>query len=554
MTAAVLFATVPALTGLAAPADVPERANPSPSATPSSEPEPSRTPAAEGSDHRETPAPESPSPLATPSPAASGGDAATSAGPGVRAAAGVRLTRLGTDPFVNGDGIHRSVAVVDTFHSGSTIVAVGGAGPFADGGATGIVFATSADNGVTWTRGVVPGLTRVQGGPYERVGHPVVGFDARHDTWLVSSLAVSDSGGGAGVVVSRSTDGGRTWSTPVLVSSGNDPHENWIVCDTTPSSPFYGNCYSQWSDRASGDRIKMSRSADGGLTWEPASETGDRASGVGGQPVVQRDGTVIVPFGDERRIRSFRSADGGSSWRASVPVAEVRTPAATGPRTPAPPSAEIDAAGRVYVVWQDCRFQDGCAGNDIVMSTSANGIDWGPVTRVTDGEGDHFDPGIGVDRSASDGSARLAVAYRRRSGSGCAPETCRFTVEYVTSTDGGASWSAPVRLAGPMDPSWLPGAMRDRTGGDRISTSVVPGGNAYPVFSAASANSGTTFAQHMFTVTGGLPITGGTPAPAPAAPTALRRRAAHDAGPGWHTMTPVRRWKAHQAPRTGKAT
>lgn len=39
----------------------------------------------------------------------------------------------------------------------------------------------------------------------------------------------------------------------------------------------------------------MSASTDGGLTWGPAANTGDNATGIGGQPVVQPNGTVILP-------------------------------------------------------------------------------------------------------------------------------------------------------------------------------------------------------------------------------------------------------------------
>ena len=40
---------------------------------------------------------------------------------------------------------------------------------------------------------------------------------------------------------------------------------------------------------------------------------GGRATGLGGQPVVQPNGTVIVPVttGNEIGIRAFRSTDGG---------------------------------------------------------------------------------------------------------------------------------------------------------------------------------------------------------------------------------------------------
>jgi len=35
------------------------------------------------------------------------------------------------------------------------------------------------------------------------------------------------------------------------------------------------------------------------------------------------------------------------------------------------PSAAVDGAGTVWVVWEDCRFRAQCATNDLVYSTSA---------------------------------------------------------------------------------------------------------------------------------------------------------------------------------------
>jgi hypothetical protein len=40
----------------------------------------------------------------------------------------------------------------------------------------------------------------------------------------------------------------------------------------------------------------MSTSSDGGLIWGPASPTANNAHGIGGQPLVQPTGRVIVPI------------------------------------------------------------------------------------------------------------------------------------------------------------------------------------------------------------------------------------------------------------------
>ena len=47
---------------------------------------------------------------------------------------------------------------------------------------------------------------------------------------------------------------------------------------------------------AAGDLELMSTSTDGGLTWGPPTPTADNVHGLGGQPVVQPNGRVVVPF------------------------------------------------------------------------------------------------------------------------------------------------------------------------------------------------------------------------------------------------------------------
>ena len=58
----------------------------------------------------------------------------------------------------------------------------------------------------------------------------------------------------------------------------------------------------------------MSTSTDGGLTWGPATPTGGLETGLGGQPVVQPNGTVVVPYTSGNEIRVFHSTDGGANW------------------------------------------------------------------------------------------------------------------------------------------------------------------------------------------------------------------------------------------------
>ncbi|MFL6128713.1 MAG: sialidase family protein [Mycobacteriales bacterium] len=442
--------------------------------------------------------------------------------------ANVALTRVSTDPYSNSSSQHRTEVEPDTFTFGSTIVSAFQVGRIFGGGAANIGFATSTDSGVTWTSGFLPGITTVAGGTFAAVSDPSVAYDARHNVWLISSLPISASGSTGGVVTSRSTDGGRSWGNPVTTTTGQ-VDKNWIACDNTASSPFYGNCYTEYDITSSGNAIRLRASTDGGLSWGPARASGDSATGLGGQPVVRPNGTVIMPYlASSGQIRSFRSIDGGASWRASVLVATPSKHAiAGGLRAGADlPSAEVDAAGTVYVAFYDCRFRSGCPANDIVLSKSTSETTWAAPVRVpidpTTSTADHFVPGLGVDRTTSGSTARIGLTYYSYPNAACTASTCQLNVGYLSSTNGGTSWSAATQVAGPMSLSWLPNTSQGRMFGDYISTSVLPGGRAYPVVAVANPPSGTVFDLAMYAPAGGLPVTGGTARVAVATPARIR--------------------------------
>jgi hypothetical protein len=261
----------------------------------------------------------------------------------------------------------------------------------------------------------------------------------------------------------------------------------------------------------------MSTSTDGGLTWGAGQSTANNAHGIGGQPLVQPDGTVIVPIngfaGVNFLMLSFTSTDGGASWSKTNIIARVGFHhAAGGIRDSIPlPSAEMDSSGKVYAVWQDCHFEPTCNASDLVLSTSTDGKSWSKLTRIPlDARGsgvDHFFPGLAVDRSTSGSSAHLVVIFYFYPNANCTTSTCQLDVAFSTSSDGGATWTTNTQIAGPMSLSWLPNTTQGFMVGDYMSTSFV-GAPAFPAFAVASAPTGSTFDEAIFTVKGGLSVGG----------------------------------------------
>jgi hypothetical protein len=411
------------------------------------------------------------------------------------APAGPSLVRLSSDPFTNASSRHRAQVEPDSFAFGPTVVTAFQSGRFFDGGASDIGFATSNDGGGHWTGGFLPGLTKYDaGGAYDRVSDPTVAYDAKHGVWLIASLAIVEpSVHGVAATVNRSFDGGKTWTAAAAIGTGTNVDKEWIVCDNHPASAFYGHCYAEWDEIADGDRIKLSTSTDGGASWGAVKQTGGNGQGFAGQPLVQPKGRVVVPIVDPgaTKLLAFASDDGGATWSTPTQVATISDHEAAGDlRTEPIPSAEIDADGTIYVAWQDCRFRSGCTSNDIVMTstTEAGYGTWSTVQRVPidplSSTVDHFIPGLAVDPATAGSSARLALAYYFYPDAGCTAATCRLDVGFVTSTDGGATWTPPTQIAGPMSLSWLPPTTGGAMVGDYISTSFV-GGVPLPFFAVA---------------------------------------------------------------------
>jgi hypothetical protein len=430
------------------------------------------------------------------------------------------LSRIITDSFSNSTSQHATAVEPDTFAFGHTFVATAQAGRFFDGGASGIAYATTHTGAATWTAGVLPNITSQQlaSSPFERVSDPSVAYDAKHGVWLISSIPLLPDLHVPKVYVSRSTNGGATFGNPITVAnapSGSDFDKNWTACDNHPSSPFYGNCYTTFDDSGHSNRLKVSTSTNGGLTWGSAKNTANNATGIGGQPVVKPGGTVIIPAANASisNIIAFRSTNGGATWSNTVRVASAPSHNPAGNLRSSPlPTADIDATGRVYVAWQDCRFRASCSSNDIVFSKSTTGTTWTPPKRVpigttTDGS-DHFIPGIAVRRSTSGSTATLGLTYYSYGTAACG-STCALKVAYIQSNNAGATWSAPMRLAGPFSVNRIANTNQGRMVGDYISTSWL-GGRAFGAFAVGQTpTNGPAFDEGIFVKTGGLNLTGG---------------------------------------------
>jgi hypothetical protein len=431
----------------------------------------------------------------------------------VPAHAQLPLVKLSADTFHNSASEHHSEVEPDTYSWGSTIVSSFQVARVPNGGGADLGFATSTDVGKTWTHGYLPGLTNnYKGGSFTAASDAAVAYDAKHGQWLISSLPIINDNGQA-VGVSRSKDG-VTWGKPIILDNSGSDDKEWVICDNTKTSPHYGNCYMEWDEPALGDVIFMSTSTDGGLTWSAAQNTADGASGLGGQPLVQPNGTVVVPINGFGGMIAFSSTNGGKSWSSSSSIAnQIFRGEDGGLRSPGLPSAAIDGAGKIYVVWPDCSFRSGCGTDDIVLSTSTNGTSWTTPVRIPidpiKSTVDHFIPGIGVDLATSGKTAHLALTYYYYPIASC-NNSCQLNVGFTISTNGGKTWTRGKKLAGPMQLSWLPNSQNGLMVADYLAVAYA-NGNPFGVFAVAQAPTGGLFNEAMYTTKSPLAAAAGEP-------------------------------------------
>jgi hypothetical protein len=395
--------------------------------------------------------------------------------------------RISSDSLTSAGAQHQTQVEPSVAGAGTTAVATFQVGRFADGGAAGIGWSTSTDSGRTWRSGILPSLTVASkpAGDPPRASDPAVAYDAAHATWLIATLVLGANYTGLGI--SRSNDG-RSWSAPTFAArfaSGSLAYDKeWVGCDNTATSPFYGRCYLVYTDIAT-PRVAAQVSGDGGATWG-APVTVTSAFGIdaeGALPLVQPNGALTVVFdATDAGIYAVRSVDGGTTFALPAGISAISEAARPFLRAPPLPTAAVDASGRMYVAWADCSFRANCNGNTIVLSTSTDGVTWTAPTRVPGTGFDSFVPGIAADPAKT---SRLSLVTYVRNSSTCALAKCRFGVSVTSSSDSGAHWTKPQRLDAVAPRYTWTAVAGGHFVGDYVGATFA-GGRFVPVFALAS--------------------------------------------------------------------
>ncbi|MGD2135995.1 MAG: sialidase family protein [Gemmatimonadales bacterium] len=271
----------------------------------------------------------------------------------------------------------------------------------------------SWDAGVTWIRVAMPNPElRVQGDDAVVIDH-----EGRvYRTYIAFSQLRNPTGKRptTGIYVAASNDGGLTWETPVpIVDHVNsiEPFEDkpYPAVDLSAVSPHRGNLYVAWTrftrygSTAPEDSsfIYFARSTDGGHSFDrpiriPA-QGGDAVDSDGTVegvvPAVGPDGTVYLTWSGPRGIEFTRSTDGGVSWLPARPILDqpggwdiqiAGLGRANGMPVTGTDISDGPHRGTVYVNWADLRHNDGEDGDaDVFVARSTDGgSTWSDPVRV----------------------------------------------------------------------------------------------------------------------------------------------------------------------------
>ncbi|HEX9334365.1 MAG TPA: exo-alpha-sialidase, partial [Pseudonocardiaceae bacterium] len=359
-----------------------------------------------------------------------------------------------------------------------------------DGGAHGLVAGASFNGGLTWTETTLPFDACAPGGaPYTRASDPWVSIGP-DGTAYSNAIAFDETDANNAVLAATSTDGGKTWGNLNAVVSYTGTTQFFTDKNSITADPVRaGVAYSVWdtliSPNANPDADLhafaytgpgyFSATADGGRTWSTPKvifPTAERKQTIGNELLVDpRSGALYdfanwiiqpnTPNGERDQLAFVKSTDGGATWSAPKAVTNLDDIPVTDPNTGALirtgdiiPEVAIDGrTGALYAVWQDADFSGGAFDEVAFASSTDGGATWTAPKRISTPTGR---PAF-TPQIAVTSSGTVGVTYYDFRNLTAGNTTTLPTDYWFTSSgNGGQTWSASAHVAGPFDMLFAP--------------------------------------------------------------------------------------------------
>jgi hypothetical protein len=341
---------------------------------------------------------------------------------------------------------------------------------WSDGGAHGIVLASSPDGGMSWTLTTAT-FSRCTGGNAANQGD----YARATDVWLTVSpngvayaLALSftgaslEPGSSSAMLVARSSDFGVVWLQPhALIVDPPTQVGPQVFNDkgSITADPLNSNfVYAVW-DRLTSPTAGPSyfaRTTTGGSAWQPARaiyDPGPMSQTLGNQIVILPGDVLLNVFtqidtatdgSTKTSVRAIRSADHGSRWPLpAVVISELQAVGTTNPASNAPVRDGADIVsvsagpGGVYVVWQDASFSMGKHDGIALARSQDGGQTWSTPVQVNgDPNVQAFTPTVNV---RADGVVAITY-FDLRNNTAPAASSLYTDCWMVSSPDGGVTF------------------------------------------------------------------------------------------------------------------
>jgi hypothetical protein len=318
---------------------------------------------------------------------------------------------------------------------------------WSNGGARGLVAGYTKDGGRTWKRVPIPKISLCTGGSYQRASDPWVSI-APDGTAYFMSLATNEilsTFGRNAMLVSRSTDSGASWSDPIVLKK-DEPGQILNDKNSLTADPNDADfAYAVW-DRFRDFTIPPGSADEGAVKAQAGAGDGvpaarERARQLSELAKSGRQPTEVFFKGP---AVFTRTTDGGDTWE---PIKQIHDPGANAQTinnlVVVPPSGtvfdfftEISPNGGTRIGFVRS-FDKGATFGKPRYATPIATV-FGSVTPDTDEL--VRDASILFDTAVDPANGNLYLVWQDVRFSGV------DEVAFSMSTDGGGSWSSPVRI------------------------------------------------------------------------------------------------------------
>jgi hypothetical protein len=296
--------------------------------------------------------------------------------------------------------------------SSSNLIGVSQQDRWSNGGAHGLVAFSSFNGGTTWGETTLPFDACAPGTPsalqYERASDPWVSIGPDGTAYAVS-ISFNNTNNNNAVAAATSTDGGKTWGNVRGIIADNEPNFQFFNDkESVTADPVHaGVAYAVWDrleapngnpdanlhTRAFRGPTFFAKTTDGGNSWSTPKIIvpfiASNQQTIGNVIVVDPRNDTLYDFFDLIKppispspfnVAFIKSTNGGDTWTQPQIIASLQTVFVSDPNTGQAvrtgdilPEPAIDpATGQLYVVWQDSRF-NGHHFDEVALSTSTNG-------------------------------------------------------------------------------------------------------------------------------------------------------------------------------------